>query len=359
MQQSDKKHIDWNNKLRGQLLGQGLARLPHAMLLVGPAGVGKTVFSEQIAALLLCESIAPGLVACGECDACRWLDAGNHPDFRRVAPEKDSEGESGEGESSSEKSAGKRKKRSSGNIRIDQIRELEGFVFVGSHRNGNRVVVVTEAEAMNPPAANALLKILEEPPSNVYFILVSTRTKSLLPTIRSRCRVIAFGPPDPAAAADWLRGAGLEKQAKRYLSLAGGAPMRVAQWKEQGQLPPIDTLVDSLVDSLVSPPTDPAVLAARWDGLLKGDGMFLTENLVEGVQRWLFDLAQERMAGEIRYHTGWPRPKGVQSLNPKALLAVWRELNQFRRSARHPLNQLIFLESLAAHYLRALRPVTP
>jgi hypothetical protein len=82
------------------------------------------------------------------------------------------------------------------------------------------------------------------------------------------------------------------------------------------------------------------------------------ENLVEGVQRWLFDLAQERLAGEVRYHGGWARPKGVQNLNPDALLAAWREINQFRRSARHPLNQLLFLENLAAYFLRALRPVT-
>lgn len=317
------------------------------MLLVGPRGIGKTAFSEQLAALLLCESVHPGLVACGECQACRWLGAGNHPDFRRVAPDDDNEADAGVNEKVAEKS----KKRSS-SIGIDQIRELEGFVFIGSHRNGNRVVLVTEAEAMNPAAANSLLKILEEPPSSVYFILVSTRSKSLLPTLRSRCRVIAFAPPDATAAAEWLADAGLEKQAKRYLSLAGGAPMRVAQWKDQGQLAPID----ALVDSLISPPADPIALASRWDALLKGDSLFRMENLVEGVQRWLFDLAQERMAGEVRYHDGWSRPKDVQSLSPKALLAAWREINQFRRSARHPLNQLLFLENLAAYYLRALRP---
>lgn len=348
MQLSECKQIKWNERLREQLLGQGLARLPHAMLLVGPVGVGKAAFAEQIAALLLCESIAPGLVACGECPACCWLDAGNHPDFRRVAPDDDNEADLGTAEKNIEKS----KKRGSSTIRIDQIRELEAFVFVGSHRNGNRVVLITEAEAMNPAAANALLKILEEPPTSVYFILVSTRSKSLLPTIRSRCRVIPFGPPDAAAAADWLVHAGLERQVGRYLDLAGGAPMRVAQWKDQGQLAPID----ALIDSLVSPSADPIALAARWDGLLKGDSLFRMENLVEGVQRWLFDLAQERMAGELRYHAGWPRPKGVQDLNPKALVTAWREIGQFRRSARHPLNQLLFLENLAAHLLRALRP---
>lgn len=350
MQHFDLTQLHWNEAIREQLLGQGLDRLPHAMLLVGPAGVGKTAFSEQLAALLLCEAITPQLEACGQCQACRWLDAGNHPDFRRVAPDGDGEAEEG----ASEKVAEKTKKRSQSIIRIDQIRELEAFVFVGSHRHGNRVVLITEAEAMNPAAANALLKILEEPPPSVYFVIVSSRTKSLLPTLRSRCRVIAFGPPDATAAAAWLADAGLEKQAVRYLKLAGGAPMRVAQWKDQGQLAPIN----ALVDSLISPPADPIALAARWDGLLKGDGLFRMENLVEGVQRWLFDLAQERMAGEIRYHGGWPRPKGVQSLSPTALLGAWREICQFRRSARHPLNQLLFLENIAAHYLRALRPAS-
>ncbi len=318
------------------------------MLLVGPAGVGKALFSERLAALLLCEAISPELTACGQCKACSWLQAGNHPDFRRVAPEGDDDAEEGAGEKTAEKG----KKRNASMIKIDQIRELESFVFVGSHREGNRVVLITEADAMNQPAANSLLKILEEPPASVYFILVSSKTKSLLPTIRSRCRVIPFGPPNPADGMAWLARSGLEKQAARYLDLAAGAPLRVAQWNAQGQLAPID----ALVDSLVSPPADPIALAARWDALLKGDALFRMEHLVEGVQRWLFDLAQESMAGEVRYHRGWPRPKGVEKLDPAALTLAWRELNQFRRSARHPLNQLLFLENIAAHLLRALRP---
>ncbi|TRZ90396.1 MAG: DNA polymerase III subunit delta' [Rhodocyclaceae bacterium] len=343
MQHFDLTHAEWNRTIREQLLGQGIEKLPHAILLTGPAGVGKTAFSENLAALLLCESITSELVPCGRCQACRWLETGNHPDFRQVAPDGDDE-EDGPAE--------KARKRGSGIIRIDQIRELEAFVFVGSHRNGNRVILVTEAEAMNVPAANALLKILEEPPSSVYFILISSRSKSLLPTIRSRCRVIPFGTPDAAAAATWLANAGLGKQAARYLKLAGGAPMRVARWKDQGQLAPID----ALMDSLIKPPADPIVLAGRWDSLLKGNGAFQMESLVEGVQRWLFDLAQEHMAAETRYHGGWPRPNGVKDLNPVTLLAAWREIIQFRRSANHPLNQLLFLESLAAHFLRALRP---
>jgi DNA polymerase-3 subunit delta' len=170
LQHYDLQLLQWNSAIRVQLLGQGLGRLPHATLLVGPAGVGKSAFAEQLAALLLCESIAPELTACGQCEACRWLYAGNHPDLRRVAPDGDDDAEGDAVEKPTEKA----KKRSASIIRIDQIRELEAFVFVGSHRDGNRVVLVTEADAMNPAAANALLKILEEPPSSVYFILVSS-----------------------------------------------------------------------------------------------------------------------------------------------------------------------------------------
>lgn len=342
----DSKDLSWNSDVRSQLLGQGLGRLPHAMLLVGPPGVGKASFAEQLAALLLCESVTAESKACGRCEACRWLETGNHPDFRRIAPEGDDEAAEGVAE--------KAKKRGASMIKIDQIRELEGFVFIGSHREGNRVVIIEDADAMNAPAANSLLKILEEPPSSVYFLLISSKSKSLLPTIRSRCRAILFEPPEQSVAESWLIAAGLEKQAARYLDLAGGAPIRVAQWKEQGHL----DAIDALVDSLISPMADPVSLAARWDGLLKGDGMFRMEHLVEGIQRWLFDLTQERMTGEVRYHTGWPRPKGVQSLDPRALVGGWREIAQFRRSARHPLHQLLFLENLAAHLLRAMRPVT-
>ena len=349
MEHSDLTYTNLNDTLRHQLLGQGLERLPHALLLVGPAGVGKTAFAEQLAALLLCESITPDLRACTACHACAWQAAGNHPDFRRVAPETDEDTEDGVAERPAEKV----KKRGPSGIRIDQIRELEGFVFVGSHREGRRVVLITDADAMNPAAANALLKILEEPPPSVYFIIVSSRKKSLLPTLRSRCRILPFAAPDTAAATAWLVRAGLENHAARYLKLAGGAPLRVAQWKEQAQLAPIDALVESLSTA----PADPSALAARWDALLKGSALFHMENLVEGVQRWLFDLAQERMTGQVRYHVGWPRPKGVEKLDPRVLMAAWREIIRFRRSARHPLNQLLFLENLAAHYLRGVRPV--
>jgi len=327
-----------------QLLGGGVERLPHALLLVGREGLGKAAFAEALARFLLCEA-PQAHAACGSCDACRWIEAGNHPDFRHVKPDTEEEAEEGGRE--------KTKKRGPGIIRIDQIRELEAFVFIGSHRMGRRVVLLTEAEAMNGPAANSLLKILEEPPASVYFLIVSSKPKSLLPTIRSRCRALPFPVPDTGAAAALLAAEGLGKQAGRFLDLAGGAPKLVAKWNEAGLVSSLDALIATLQD----PGSDPISLAARWDGLLKSEPAFRLEHLVEELQRWLFDLTQERLTGSLRYHGAWPRPRNpAGKLNPSALFAAWKELMQFRRSARHPLNQQLFLESLAAHFLRALQP---
>jgi DNA polymerase III subunit delta' len=113
-------------------------RLPHALLISGPRGVGKRSLADALIARVLCA--APGEAACGRCHGCRMLAAGYHPDLLRVEPEE-----------------GKRQ------IRIDPIREVNAFVAQTAQQGGYRVILIAPAEAMNVAAANALLKSLEEP----------------------------------------------------------------------------------------------------------------------------------------------------------------------------------------------------
>src|SRR5262245_60534872 len=190
----------WNEPLLESIRGR-LARLPHALLIHGVRGVGKLALAERVAQLLLCEQEKK---PCGACVGCRWYLAGTHPDFRRIEPEALAK-EPAPSEEPVEEAPAKKSKPSI-EIKVDQIRGLEGFLNVGSHRGRLRVALVHPAEDMNEVSANALLKGLEEPPAGAVFILVSHRPARLLPTIRSRCVALPVPLPPKETARRWLEG---------------------------------------------------------------------------------------------------------------------------------------------------------
>ncbi len=343
MQQSDIKHIEWHASAWRQLWGNANG-LPHALLLTGPEGIGKGRFAIATASRLLCESPAE-TGACGACPSCRWFASDNHPDFRYIIPAADLE-------SDDPGSDGERKKGSR-QILIDQIRELEDFVFIGGHRNGARVVVVEPAEAMNHAAQNALLKILEEPPSSVYFILVSSQWRRLLPTIRSRCRTMALPRPSAEEAQAWLK---REKasSAVELLPILGNAPLMAVAETERGR----GSILVGVLDSLAEPGRDPLQLASRWQNQLqlKSEGGLTMDAFVQVTQKWLFDLALFKLSG--RHRLGAGRQNSLKQLTDKAsvgaLIRCYNDLMKFRALASHPLNPQLFLEDIAERYLRAL-----
>src|SRR5205814_5617127 len=134
----------WNEPLL-ESVRKRLGRLPHALLIHGPRGVGKLALAERIAQLLLCEEEKK---PCGSCSGCRWFLAGTHPDFRRIEPEALAKEPPPPEEGAEEATPAKRAKPSI-EIKVDQIRSLEGFLNVGSHRGKLRVALVHPAEDMN------------------------------------------------------------------------------------------------------------------------------------------------------------------------------------------------------------------
>ena len=143
----------------------------HATLVTGVDGVGKKTLARMVAMYLLCTG-SKALGPCGECDACRQVLSGNHPDVVFLSPESHLDS----------KSQGKKA------ITVEDIRELVRICSRSAYAGGKRVVIIDQAGQMNEPAQNALLKTLEEPEAdNVFLLLAQTRT-GLLPTIVSRCR---------------------------------------------------------------------------------------------------------------------------------------------------------------------------
>ena len=224
--------------------------LPRALLLTGRPGLGKRATALFLAQSLLCETHRDALQACGTCASCRLYQAGNHPDLRILEVGQEEEMPAS---GAADDEAGPSKKASR-QISVEKVRTLTDFVTLTSHRGGVKVICIIPAEAMHPSAANAVLKVLEEPPGDTYFLLVSHQPERLLPTIRSRCFHLPFALPDAEPALDWLKGQGIE-QGALALAQGGYAPLAAmaragdeAFWGQRKLL--LDSLAGSAFDPL-------------------------------------------------------------------------------------------------------------
>lgn len=321
------------------------AQLPHALLICGQRGIGKLDLARSFAASLLCEEPAASGLACGQCAACGWLRQGNHPDLRVLQPAAFAHGEDAGGDDE----AGK--KKASQQITIDQVRALDEFLHVGTHRHGVRVLLLNPAEAMNRSTANAVLKSLEEPLPGTLFLLISSEPHRLLPTIRSRCQALPLRPPAASTAVEWLRRAGV-RDSEQCLALAGGSPLLALELSATSQRALLDALLAQLargreVDALTAAAVmDKAVKAEKRPAALK--------RLLEWAQKWLFDLALASHGLPPRYFL--EQAALLQRLarlsTGGTLLAFNRKALQYRAECEQPVNSRLFLEEFFLNYAR-------
>lgn len=330
--------LPWHEELARRWLGDR-DRFAHAWLIHGPVGIGKVRFAKAAAASLLCEKPVRHL-ACGSCQACQWLRHGNHPDFRMLRPDAIALAE-GEGVDDDAPATDKAKKAPSREIRVDHVRALESWLNVATHRGGARVVLLYPAESLNSVSANAMLKILEEPPPATVFLLVSDKLDRLLPTLVSRCRRLPLAAPAADEARRWLDVNGLQN-AEEYLAAAGGTPLTALRmfqageaacpgWlrqfaqallerRSQGYLP-------RLVDELEKMP------ASTW---------------IDALQRLFADLLLVQGTGAVRYYPCLAASLAAlaQRLPAVTIAEAARWLGTQRDVAAHPLNARLFVHSV-------------
>jgi DNA polymerase-3 subunit delta' len=153
-------------------------RLHHALLVQGPSGLGKSNFALQLGQLLLCKA-RQGDKVCGQCQSCLLNDATTHPDLHVVESDKQ--------------------------IGVDQIRDAIKKLVSSAHMSGAKVLIIYHAHTMTESSANALLKTLEEPTANTFLILTTDKPERLLPTIRSRCEMLALPLPDFDSTLSWVK----------------------------------------------------------------------------------------------------------------------------------------------------------
>ncbi|WP_051207355.1 DNA polymerase III subunit delta' [Saccharospirillum impatiens] len=194
----------WTHPIVGQIAeSYARQRLPHALMLVGREGDGLSLLGDFLRRGLLCKQ--GGIKPCGQCKSCLLVHAGAHPDSRVLEPE------------------GK-----SLTIKVDQIRGIADFMHETPQQGGNKVIRLTHSEKMNNAAANAVLKMLEEPTPNTYLILESSSLSRMLPTVRSRCRLYKLEQPGHDQAHQWLTDNGIEQPEQR-LAMADGAPLAASR----------------------------------------------------------------------------------------------------------------------------------
>ena len=309
-----------------QQLAAHWRQLPHALLFSGRENTGKTAFARHLAATLLCEQATADRQPCGQCPSCHLFAQNSHPDFYELTPEIP------EGETVGRKLL---------QIKIDAVRGIVDGIHLTSVRGGLRVVLVHPAEGMNLQAANSLLKVLEEPPEHVVFLLVTHARDKLLPTIKSRCRQMVLPPPSHSQALHYLRERGVA-QAEALLAFHSGAPLFE-------HAPESDELRAELL-RLLAAPRLLAILdyAAAFDRQKQPLAVF-----IGWMQKWLLDvgLAQQKMPPLYYPEYAAQSADTAARTEAAALFALAGRLNALSPYGYHTLSVRMQLEYLLTDYL--------
>ncbi|CAM8383303.1 DNA polymerase III subunit delta' [Candidatus Methylopumilus universalis] len=309
-------------------------KLPHALIFKGKEGIGKYDFANTFAKSYLCQSPISNHLPCEACSSCEWFPD-SHPDFKHIAPI-----ESDDDESSKRKTVRKK------NIAIHQIRELSEYLELSAHQEkGRRIVLIEPADSLNQAASNALLKILEEPPENTLFILVTSQAQKLIATIRSRCQLLELRGPSLDEARVFLDGQKIVYE-KSLLSFAGGSPFNAMKELENQS-------ERSVITQLLSQGHKADITKINYSILTQG-----LERTVNMIQKWTFDLLLSFHTQQSHYFKAEEARIDSQTkqLNLDALLLFVNELNELKKIASHPVNQELQLQNIFIKYKQIFEP---
>ncbi len=291
---------------------------PHALLLEGDVGSGRRTLAGIIARAAVCGGDAER--PCGVCDACR---KSAHPDIAVYGEE-------------------------SGTLSVDTVRDLRGQAYVLPNEAAYRVIILQNAHMMTPQAQNALLKILEEPPARVIFILTCENRSQMLETIRSRCVCLTMQPVTYEEALPVLRARlpqAQEDALEQAHSLFGGRIGQVIAGMQDGTLQQVLEITPALADALVA--TDELSLI-RLTARMEKDRP-LIEGVLASLQLVLRDALAVRVGATAMLSTAPDAARRLAArLTGKQLAALAHVVEDLQRALNRNMNNTLFLTYMSA-----------
>lgn len=324
----------WNRTLWEDLVADR-ARSSHAWLFAGPAGVGKTRCAMAFARRLTGADDDPRTGA--------LFDAGTHPDVHVVVREIDAEDSDALHHRYARRHIEERAKGTKPKtvITIGQIRHLIEAVSTRVHSGRRKVVLLLDAHAMNINAANALLKLLEEPPADTLLVCVTDQVHRLPATVRSRCAHVAFAMPPRDAAREWLAAQTDSDSVDAALDLAGGAPLEALRLVEEDRIAARRTWLKGL-EALYSDRADPAEIAGL--GIQKiglPDALALSQKVLVDLARCRLDAPAERLFNPDMQQ--WLQ-KRAERLQLQTTFDLIDAIGRMRQDLDGPLDATLLLE---------------
>ena len=328
----------WNQQL-WQSLTLESGRSNHALLFNGDIGLGKQDLAFSLAHFVLTQSQGQSL---------SLFDAGSHPDLHIIMPE------AFVGDNLLDQYAQRYLQTHGGkpraNITIDQIRTLNGTLTTHPHIAQNRIILIMHADTMNRNAANALLKSLEEPPSNTLFILVSNEVSKLAKTVRSRCSLINFTAPDYEHGHAWLSAQGdlAKTDIDSHLAMANNSPLLALQMYENDYLSALKSVFTD-VNNLWTQRTEATQVAKSWQDVGSLKSIDILQKLSTDILRCT--LSENPSSVFFPVQKSW-----VQSVAPKLsitkLLDAIDELIYAKRLLSTTVDELLVLETVSIKFSR-------
>jgi len=275
-------------------------QLAHGLLISGPAGIGKSVLANWLAASLLCtEQLKP----CGKCKSCLLRVAGSHSDLLII----DSSGSS---------------------IGVDSVRQLSQFMYGRAQQQVNKVVLLADAEKLTEAAANALLKTLEEPPQNSFLLLQTRASNTLAATLLSRCQHWTLAAEFGAATLHWLTQHSNRAVPDFLLTYCAGGPLKALSMLESGEADQLQLTLHSLSQFLTDKLTLQDIVK-QLDGvseLRQLLGWFLTQQLLPAMT----GQDPQRILAIHQLYSRWCRDE-MQILGQNKVLALSAFLTELKR----------------------------